>query len=426
MNVYNTRSRAIERFQPADRRVGLYVCGITPYDTTHLGHAFTYTMADVFVRYLEARGLTVRYVQNVTDIDDDILRKAQETGEDWRTLGNRWTAHFIRDMQALNVRPPDEYPRASDAVPEIVAAVRALIARGLAYESRGSVYFCVDAWPEFGQLSHLERAEMLPVANERGNRPDDPNKRDPLDFVLWQAQAPGEPAWESPWGPGRPGWHIECSVMSTRALGKTLDFHGGGEDLVFPHHECEIAQAEPITGQKPFVRVWLHAAMVEHEGAKMSKSLGNLVMVGDLLRRWSADTVRLYLGQHHYRRPWSHNVDELAEADRLARKLETAATVRGGGGEVLDASSAQAAFTAAMNDDLNTPAALERLEALADLIQAAARAGHQLGPAQAVLRRLGQVFGLRLDAAEVEARVIEGWSTHLRRFAAADCSADSR
>ena len=198
MNVYNTRSRIIERFQHGDQRVSLYVCGITPYDTTHLGHAFTYTAADVLVRHLESQGLTVRYVQNVTDIDDDILRKAAEVGED-----NRWTAHFIRDMQALNVRPPDEYPRATDVVPEIVTAVRALVARGLAYESGGSVYFRVDAWPEFGQLSHLARAEMLPVANERGNRPDDPNKRDPLDFVLWQAQAPGEPAWESPWGPGR-------------------------------------------------------------------------------------------------------------------------------------------------------------------------------------------------------------------------------
>jgi L-cysteine:1D-myo-inositol 2-amino-2-deoxy-alpha-D-glucopyranoside ligase len=418
MNFYNTRSRAVERFPLDDQRVSLYVCGITPYDTTHLGHAFTYTMVDVLVRHLESQGLAVRYVQNVTDVDDDILRKAAEVGEDWRILGNRWTAHFIRDMLALNVRPPDEYPRATDVVPEIVAAVRALIARGLGYESGGSVYFHVDAWPEFGQLSHLTRAEMLRVANERGNRPGDRNKRDPLDFVLWQAQAPGEPAWESPWGPGRPGWHIECSVMSTHFLGTTIDFHSGGEDLIFPHHESEIAQAEPVTGHKPFVRMWLHTAMVEHDGAKMSKSLGNLVMVSDLLRRWSPDTVRLYLGKHHYRHPWCHNVDELAEADRLATKLRAAATLPGGDGDALDAGSAQVAFTAALNDDLNTSTALARLESLADSLQAAARTGHRLGSAQAVLRRLGQVFGLRLDAAEVEAHVSQGWSTHLRRLAA--------
>ena len=244
MNIYNTLSGAVEPLEPTGRAITLYVCGITPYDTTHLGHAFTYTVADVLVRHLESQGLTVRYVQNVTDIDDDILRKAAEVGEDWRALGNRWTSHFIRDMQVLNVRPPDEYPRATDVIPDIVTAVGALIERGLAYVSGGSVYYHVDAWPAFGRLSHLPRSEMLDVANERGNRPDDPHKRDPLDFVLWQAQAPGEPTWDSPWGPGRPGWHIECSVMSTRFLGPTLDFHGGGGDLVFPHHECEIAQAE--------------------------------------------------------------------------------------------------------------------------------------------------------------------------------------
>ncbi len=279
VNVYNTLSGAVEPLEPTGPAITFYVCGITPYDTTHLGHAFTYTVADVLVRHLEGQGLAVRYVQNVTDIDDDILRKAAEVGEDWRALGNRWTSHFIRDMQVLNVRPPDEYPRATDVIPDIVTAVGALIERGLAYVSGGSVYYHVDAWPAFGRLSHLPRSEMLDVANERGNRPDDPHKRDPLDFVLWQAQAPGEPTWDSPWGPGRPGWHIECSVMSTRFLGPTLDFHGGGGDLVFPHHECEIAQAEALTGRSPFVRAWLHTAMVEHEGAKMSKSLGNLVMV---------------------------------------------------------------------------------------------------------------------------------------------------
>jgi L-cysteine:1D-myo-inositol 2-amino-2-deoxy-alpha-D-glucopyranoside ligase len=253
---------------------------------------------------------------------------------------------------------------------------------------------------------------MLGVANERCNRPDDPHKRDPLDFVLWQAQAPGEPAWESPWGPGRPGWHIECSAMAMKYLGETFDIHGGGQDLIFPHHECEIVQTEPITGRAPFVRCWLHVAMVEHDGAKMSKSLGNLVMARDLLQHWSADALRLYLGRHHYRRSWSHDAGELAEADRLARKLRAAVTEAGGSGDDLDASGAGTNFSAAMSDDLNTPLALARLEALADDIQAAARGGRRLEPAQAVLRRLAQVFGLRLDAPGPEERVVTGWNHH--------------
>ena len=204
MHLYNTLTATTEPFTLTDDVVSVYVCGITPYDTTHLGHAFTYTIFDVLIRYLEYRGYTVRYVQNVTDIDDDILRKARELGDDWQTLGNRWTAHFIADLKAINVRPPDFYPRATDVIPEIIESVAALLQAGVAYESHGNVYFHIDSWPRFGQLSHLGRDEMLPIANQRGNFPDDPHKRDPLDFVLWQGQKPDEPAWDSPWGPGRP------------------------------------------------------------------------------------------------------------------------------------------------------------------------------------------------------------------------------
>jgi L-cysteine:1D-myo-inositol 2-amino-2-deoxy-alpha-D-glucopyranoside ligase len=422
VNLYNTLSGAVEPFEPTGRTVTLYICGITPYDTTHLGHAFTYTVADVLVRHLENQGWAVRYVQNVTDIDDDILRKAAEVGVDGRALGNRWTSHFIGDMQALNVRPPDDYPRATDVIPEIITAIAGLIERGLAYASGGSVYYHVDAWPAFGRLSHLPRSEMLAVANERGNRPDDPHKRDPLDFVLWQAQAPGEPTWDSPWGPGRPGWHIECSVMSTRLLGSTLDLHGGGGDLVFPHHECEIAQAEPLTGRSPFVRIWLHTAMVEHEGAKMSKSLGNLVMVRDLLKHWSPDALRLYLGRHHYRRRWSHDTGKLAQEAQVAEMLRSAATVSGGNGKPLEVAGAEADFAAAMDDDLNTPLALSRLESLAGDVIAAARAGRGVETGRALVRRLAQVFGLRLDRSGVEERVTRGWGAHLLRFRSGDAS----
>ncbi|HXF63162.1 MAG TPA: cysteine--tRNA ligase [Caldilineaceae bacterium] len=415
MRLYNSQSQTVELFVPRGEPVTIYVCGITPYDTTHVGHAFTYVMADVLIRYLEWSGHTVRYVQNVTDIDDDILRRAAEVGEPWDRLGNRWTAHFIRDMQQLNVRPPDYFPRATSAIPQIIESVQALLEAGLAYESGGSVYYHVAANPHFGRLSHLPPDQMLEIANERGNRPDDPHKLDPLDFVLWQAQAPGEPAWDSPWGPGRPGWHIECSTLAHTYLGATLDLHGGGSDLIFPHHECEIAQLEPLTGAHPFVRCWFHTAMVRHQGEKMSKSLGNLVMVRDLLQTVSADALRLYLAGHHYRREWSFEEAELDPAARLAQQLAAAASLPSDeNSPPLETAHFRERFRQAMDDDLNTPAALDVLVDLATTIQTAA--GCNVAPAQAELAGLAGVFGLRLHAGDIEARVRSGWAAHLRNF----------
>lgn len=417
MKLYNSLSRTIEIFAPGSDPVTIYVCGITPYDTTHLGHAFTYTAFDILIRYLEYGGHRVLYVQNVTDIDDDILRKAKEVGEDWQTLGNQWTAHFIKDMQALNVRPPDHYPRATDVIPGIIDSVQALLAQKVAYESGGSVYFDVSARSDYGQLSHIPGEDMLAVANQHGNRPDDPHKRQPLDFVLWQAQAPGEPAWPSPWGLGRPGWHIECSTMSTSLLGPTLDLHGGGGDLIFPHHESEIVQAEGATGQRPFVHFWLHTAMVRHEGEKMSKSLGNLVMVRDLLKTWSADALRLYLAQHHYRDVWSYNLTELEQAETSVQQWQAAVTALGGDGPTFTTSSALPLFVQAMDDDLDTPTALRQLDHLATELVAAAEARQNVAEAQITFRALAQIFGLRLNAPEAETRVIAGWNEHLQRFA---------
>ena len=417
MQLYNSMSRQIAPFEVAQEPVKIYVCGITPYDTTHLGHAFTYVMNDVLIRYLEYRGHQVNYVQNVTDIDDDILQKAASDGEDWHTVGNRWTAHFIRDMQALNVRPPEHFPRATDVIPEIVAGVQALVAEGLAYATGGSVYYRADAWPDFGKLSQLPPDEMLAVANERGNNPDDPNKQHPLDFVLWQAQAPGEPTWESPWGLGRPGWHIECSSMAAKYLGDTIDLHSGGSDLLFPHHECEIAQIEPISGKQPFVRCWLHTAMVELDGEKMSKSLGNLIMIRDLLEENSADAIRYYLANHHYRQPWEHDADALTAATRDAADLQAALVAQGDAqGATLDAAPLVDAFVAAMDDDLDTETALDVLRQLGAQIQDAARAGRAIDAAQAELRKIATVFGLRLTTDQPEARVTEGWDKHLARF----------
>ncbi|HXV42531.1 MAG TPA: cysteine--tRNA ligase [Anaerolineae bacterium] len=416
MKLYNALTRRLEEFVPYQEPITIYVCGITPYDTTHLGHAFTYTAFDILIRYLEYKGHRVRYVQNVTDIDDDILRKANEVGEDWQSLGNRWTAHFIKDMQALNVRPPDHYPRATEFIPEIVETVQKLWAINVAYESGGNVYFSVNAWPAYGQLSHIPRENMLAIANERGNRPDDPHKRQPLDFVLWQAQAPGEPAWPSPWGLGRPGWHIECSTMSTSLLGPSLDLHGGGADLIFPHHDSEIAQAECATGQHPFVRFWLHTAMVEYQGEKMSKSLGNLVMVSDLLKTWSADALRLYLARHHYRETWGYSLEELEQAETAVQQWRAAVTAIGGDGPALDLSSIQPSFTEAMDNDLDTPAALGQLDQLATNLITAAQAGQNVSTAQVMFRTLGRIFGLHLNDPDAEERVIAGWNEHLKRF----------
>jgi L-cysteine:1D-myo-inositol 2-amino-2-deoxy-alpha-D-glucopyranoside ligase len=418
LKLYNSLTEQIEPLVVNSRPVTLYVCGITPYDTTHLGHAFTYVMNDVLVRYLEQQGRTVRYVQNVTDIDDDILRKAASLDEPWTAVVNQWTSHFIRDMQALNVRPPDDFPRATSAIPQIIEQVQALLAAEVAYHAGGSVYYATHAWHEFGKLSHLPAPDMLPIANERGNNPDDPNKRHPLDFVLWQAQAPGEPAWESPWGPGRPGWHIECSTLATRFLGDTVDIHSGGSDLLFPHHECEIAQVEPVTEQRPFVRHWLHIAMVQYEGEKMSKSLGNLIMVRDLLQEVSPDAIRLYLSQHHYRRPWSYERADLAQAATAAEALRRAATAtvnRATGHQTLDVQSLQYEFTEAMENDLDTPRATALLQTMATQINSAVDQGWNVEAAQQQLRTLGSVFGLRFGA-EPEPRVTAGWQAHQADF----------
>jgi len=416
MKLYNVLSQSIEPFTPGNDAVSIYVCGITPYDTTHLGHAFTYTTFDVLIRFLEYQQRPVTYVQNVTDIDDDILRKAQAVNDDWLAVGNRWTRHFIEDLQTLNLRPPDHFPRATEVIAPMIDIIERLLDKGVAYEKGGSVYFYVDDWPEFGQLSRIPKADMLAVANERGNNPDDPHKQDPLDFVLWQAHAPGEPAWDSPWGPGRPGWHIECSTMAAGLLGNTIDIHGGGSDLIFPHHECEIAQSEAATGEKPFVRFWLHTAMVHHEGEKMSKSLGNLVMARDLLKTWSPDALRLYLAGYHYREIWSHDDDALAAAEQRAQQLLAAATASGGTGPAFDASTAEAAVINALDNDLDTPAAVAALTQLADDIVTAAAAGQDVATAQTTLKGLSTIFGLRLDADGPEERVIAGWDEHLKKF----------
>jgi L-cysteine:1D-myo-inositol 2-amino-2-deoxy-alpha-D-glucopyranoside ligase len=409
MKLYNSKTQTTEEFTLRDHEVTLYVCGITPYDTTHLGHAFTYATYDQLIRYLELKGIPVRYAQNVTDIDDDILKRAKETGENWLELGNRWTNHYINDMIALNVRPPDYFPHATDVIPEIIHSVEGLIHAGVAYVKNNNVYYEVGCDPKFGQLSHLPHGEMLSIANERGNHPEDPNKRDPLDFVLWQAQAPGEPAWESPWGPGRPGWHIECSTIALKYLGKTVDIHGGGLDLCFPHHECEIAQVEPVQDHDPFVRYWMHTAMVGYQGEKMSKSLGNLIMVSDLLHTYAPDALRLYLAAHHYREAWSYAEKDLQKSQALAERLQQALAAESGKNSPLSPAEYASQFSAAMENDLDTPGSVQALAGLAQAILEAARGRRDVQEAQAALRKYGHVLGLTFGADTPEERVVKGW-----------------
>ncbi|MCC6314633.1 MAG: cysteine--tRNA ligase [Thermomicrobiales bacterium] len=396
MQLFNTMTGTLERFTPRDDAVRMYVCGVTPYDTTHVGHAFTFLTFDILVRFMRYKGWTVDYVQNVTDIDDDILRKAKEVGLGWRELGERETEKYLRDMRDLNALMPDHYVKATDHIADMLGIIAPLVEKGFAYESGGNVYFSVAADPEFGKLSHLPRVEMLPIANERGNNPSDPNKRDPLDFVLWQESAPGEPAWDSPFGPGRPGWHIECSAMASHYLGPSIDIHGGGADLVFPHHECEIAQSENAFGVEPFSRFWMHVGMVDYQGEKMSKSLGNLVLVSDVLENHHPDALRLYLFSNHYRSTWEYFDAELEQWAATAEDLREAVDFPGYGlEEDLDVSALRDRFLNALDDDLNTPTAIEALREIGATILEAPEED-DVRDAQATLRELADILGLTL------------------------------
>ncbi|MCB9127705.1 MAG: cysteine--tRNA ligase [Ardenticatenales bacterium] len=392
MKLYDSLSRTFKTLPQGHDAITIYVCGVTPYDTTHLGHAYTYLVFDGLIRYLESQGGTVRYVQNVTDIDDDILRKSADLGLTWDELADRETAQFLADLRALNTRMPDLYPKASEETEAMIDIIERLVADELAYVRNGSVYYHVASDPNFGKLSQYDYATMLRTANERGNHPDDPNKEDPLDFVLWQAAQPGEPTWPSPWGAGRPGWHIECSAMAMRHLGPTLDIHGGGADLLFPHHECEIAQSENSSGQRPFVQIWLHIAMVRMEGEKMSKSLGNMVFIRDLLQQYDADAVRAYLYAHHYRISFEWNEAEMAAAARRSATWQRALAHEVEHDDEATVSTLADMFHHAIQEDLNTPTALKVLDELADGILIG-----QLGQSgQAALAGLSRTIGFRL------------------------------
>ncbi|MHB8682114.1 MAG: cysteine--tRNA ligase [Acidimicrobiales bacterium] len=366
MQLYDTARGEVVALETSDP-VTIYSCGITPYDAAHLGHAQVFLTFDLLQRRLRDSGLATKLVRNITDVDDDILRKARELGVHYLDLAAEEMARFDANMAALDLLPAHSEPRATSAIPEILSLVGALLEAGNAYESGGAVYFSAASFAGFGELSHLPRADMLALAAERGGNPGDPNKRDALDFVLWQPSAADEPRWESRWGAGRPGWHIECSALAMRELGTTLDVHGGGTDLIFPHHECERAQSESVT-KTTFCRHWLHVGMVGLDGTKMSKSLGNLVFVGDLLKEWEPAVIRLALLGHHYRDDWEWRHHEL---DTAAARLERWRSAGAGDGGLEPARRA-------LDDDLDAPGALAALDEAAD-------AGRGVGEAAALL-----------------------------------------
>jgi L-cysteine:1D-myo-inositol 2-amino-2-deoxy-alpha-D-glucopyranoside ligase len=363
LRVNDTLTGRKVRIAPAPKKaMTIYVCGITPYDSGHMGHAFTFSIFDVLVRFAEANGQRVRYVQNVTDIDDPLFERARRDGIDWRALAEHETKVHIRDMTALGWRPPDVMPRVSEEIPNILAATAKLHRSGYAYET-DAVYFDVSKYPRYGRLSHLSRRSMLRKLRAEGLLgtvgPD--AKRDFLDFPLWRRSAADEPAWPSKFGDGRPGWHIECSVMAMHHLGAQIDIHGGGRDLQFSHHESERAQSESLTGKAPFARAWVHTGMVRYEGRKMSKSLGNLVKVSETLQRAPAAAVRLYLVSRRYGRDWDFSWDGLARTSRLVERLR--AMLAQDRSQDAPGPKLIAEFNAALADDLDTPRALRVLRA---------------------------------------------------------------
>ncbi len=394
MKLYNTLSGQVEDFVPSDgNRVKMYVCGVTPYSATHVGHALSYVVFDTLRRYLEHKGYEVRHVQNFTDIDDKIIQRAQESGVSEDELVEEFIGDYFQTMDALNIQRAAEYPRATREIPRIIDAIAGLIDRGHAYPAAGDVYFRVTSKDDYGKLSHRTLDSMIAGARIQV----DENKEHPMDFVLWKGAKPGEPSWESPWGPGRPGWHIECTAMSLEYLGEQIDIHGGGHDLVFPHHENEIAQSECYTGTKPFARYWMHNGLLQLGSDKMSKSLGNLVSVVEALERYSPDAMRLYFLSSHYRSPLAYSDEGAAAVERSLERVRRALIPGNGTGPEVDAETHRARFAAAMDDDLNTPQAVAALFDLARDINRGRDSGQRVDAGQTALRELGSVLGLTFE-----------------------------
>ena len=396
MKIYSTLSRQKEEFQPQGDEVTIYSCGVTPYAESHLGHAMNAVIFDTVRRYLIFRGYKVKFVQNITDVEDKIIDRANKLGIPPRELAEKFAAHYFEDMAALNVMKPDIIPYATEEIPKMLEVIQGLVDKGHAYAAKGSVYFRVRSMPDYGKLSKRTLDSMMAGARiEPGEE-----KEHPMDFALWKAAKPGEPAWDSPWGKGRPGWHIECSAMALKYLGETIDIHCGGQDLIFPHHENEIAQSECFTGKKPFARIWMHNGLFQLGDEKMSKSIGNIVGIKQVLEKHSADGFRVFVLGSHYRNPltFSDAAIEAAEhgLERLIQAYNNESTAHNAA-EQIDVRTARQKFTEVMDDDFNTPQALAILFDLAREINHASEKGADTADARHALKELAGVLGLTLQ-----------------------------
>ena len=434
LRIYNTLTREKEDFVPVNPgKVGMYLCGPTVYKPAHIGHMVGPVIFDTIKKYLAYLSYDVTWIVNITDVDDKLINKANELGVDVSDLAQQMTQDYFENLATMGVDSIDRFPYATEHIPEMLAMIASLIEKGHAYPLDGDVYFQAENDDDYGKLSHRNINEL--VSGERVEAAD--RKKHPADFALWKASKPGEPSWDSPWGPGRPGWHIECSAMSMKYLGETLDIHGGGLDLLFPHHENELTQSESYTGKKPFARFWLHNGLLRLDGAKMSKSLGNLVTVRDALDSNSADAIRMYILTSHYRSPLLYDEDNIHTQERAARRLRQASTAEsdGSSGESVDAAPFKDRYIEAMEDDLNTPQALAAIFDLAHEINRGRDAGHDLGDAQSELRSLASVLGLTLaeptasedglSDEDIEAKIAGRAEARSNRdFAAADAIRD--
>jgi cysteinyl-tRNA synthetase len=417
MKIFNTLSGQKEEFAPIGDVVTMYVCGVTVYDECHIGHAMSYILFDTIKRYLEFKGYNVKHVQNFTDIDDKIINRAQQVGVSAKELSEKYIAEFYKDMDALNIKRASLYPKATEEVPDIINVIRGLIDKGYAYASRNSVYFRVKQFPQYGKLSHQNVNDMVSKETKETE-----SKESPLDFALWKAAKIGEPSWTSPWGEGRPGWHIECTAMSLKYLGKTIDFHGGGQDLIFPHHENEITQSESYTGESPFVRFWLHNGLLQFSGDKMSKSLGNLISIKNALKNYSSDALRLFILGSHYRSPLTYTESNIEASESGLQRLRqalvktTTATIK----DQADVISYKQKFIDSMDDDFNTAQAIA---VLFDLVREINRCKNdKIGviEAQYLLSTLATTLGFTLkepDKTPIDieplAKMVQHWQSEL-------------